>query len=66
MSVWAVGRGFEPHRGAVAAVRKLALERAPQVVDLLIVHEEIRVARDAELIAAEHFDAGEELAARRH
>ena len=58
-------RGLQPHRRAVAAVRELALERAAQVVDLLLVDEQVAVARDAELVAADHLDAGEQLAARR-
>src|SRR5438132_5868584 len=44
-----------------AAVHELALERAPQVVDLLLVDEQVAVAGDAELVAADHLDAGEQL-----
>jgi len=45
----------------VAAVRQLALERAPQVVDLFLVDEQVAVTRDAELVAADHLDAGDSL-----
>ena len=60
MSGRAVGGGLEPHRGAVAALRELALERAAQVVDFLLVDEQVAVARDAELVAAEHLHAREQ------
>ena len=52
---------LQPYGRAVAAMRELALERAPQVVDFLVVDEQIAVAGDAELVAAHHLDAGEEL-----
>ena len=57
----AVARHLEAHRGAVAAMRELAFERAAQVVDFFVVDEQVAVARDAELVAAEHFHAGEQL-----
>ena len=57
----AVAGGLQAHRRAVAAVRELALERAPQVVDFFLVDEQVAVARDAELVAADHLDAGEQL-----
>ncbi len=41
-------------------MRKLAFERAAQVVDFFVVDEQVAVAGHAELIAAEHFHAGEE------
>jgi len=52
---------FEAHCSAVAALREFALERMAQIVDRFIIHEEVGVARHAELITAEHLDAGEEL-----
>ena len=61
----AVARGLQAHGRAVAAMRQLAFERAPQVVDFFLVDEQVAVARDAELIAAEHVDAREELAHER-
>ena len=57
----AIARGLQAHGRAVAAMRELAFERAPQVVDFFLVDEQVAVARDAELIAAEHFDAREQL-----
>ena len=57
----AIARDFEAHGGAISAMRELAFERAAQVVDFFVVDEQVAVARDAELIAAEHFHAGEEL-----
>ena len=65
MSFGTVARGLQPHRGAVAAVRQLALERAAQVVDFFLVDEQVAVAGHAELVAAHHLDAGEQLRARR-
>jgi hypothetical protein len=53
--------GLQAHRGAVATVGELALEGAPQVIDFLLVDEQVAVARDAELVAADHLDAAEEL-----
>ena len=54
----ALARYFETHRGTVAAGGKLALERAHEVVHLLIIDIEIAVARDTELVAALHPHAG--------
>ena len=42
-------------------MRELALERAAQVVDFFLVDEQVAVAGDAELVAADHLDAGEQL-----
>src|SRR5258708_18817104 len=42
-------------------MRELALERTPEIVDLLLVDKEIAVAGDAELVTADHLDAGKEL-----
>ena len=42
-------------------MREFAFERAPQVVDFFVVDEQVAVARDAELVAAEHLHAGEQL-----
>ncbi len=53
--------GLEAHCGAVAALGQFALERAPQVVDFLLVDEQVAVARDAELVATDHLHAGKQL-----
>ena len=45
-----VARHFEPHGGSVASMRKLAFERAAQVIDFFVVDEQIAVAGHAELI----------------
>src|SRR2546422_242239 len=58
----AVVGDLEPHRVAEVPVQQLALHRGVQVLDLLLVHEQIRIARDAELVGAEHAHAGEQLA----
>ena len=65
MSCGQFGRGLEPHRRAVAALRQLALERAAQVVDFFVVDEQVAVARQAELVAAEHLHALEQVLRRR-
>jgi hypothetical protein len=44
------------------ALRQLALERLAQVLHLLLLDEEVGVARHAELVAPEHVHAREELA----
>ena len=56
----AVRRGLEPHRRAVAALREFALERAAQVVDFFVVDVQVAVARQAELIAAQHLHPAEQ------
>ncbi len=48
----AIARHFEPHGGAIAAMRQLAFERAAQVVDFFVVDEQVAVAGDPELVAA--------------
>jgi hypothetical protein len=53
---------FQAHGVAEVALRQLALERLAQVLHLLLLDEEVGVARDAELVAAEHVHAREELA----
>ena len=58
----ALVRGLEPHRFAEAPLRQLALQRRAQVLDLFLVHVQVAVAGDAELIAAQHLHAGEQLA----
>src|SRR5205085_10140259 len=58
----AVVRHLEAYGVAEVPVQELALERRVQVLDLLLVHEEIGIARHAELVAADHVHAGEELA----
>ena len=47
-------RGLQAHGIAVAARRQFALDRAQQVVDLLLLDEQVAVARHAELVAAAH------------
>src|SRR2546427_8514934 len=42
-----------PYTTLFRSLRQLALERAPQVVDLLLVDEQVAVARDAELVRSE-------------
>ena len=59
--LWAVGGGLQPHRGAVAALRQFALERAAQIIDFFIVDEQVAVARHAKLIAAEYLHAFEQM-----
>src|SRR5438552_3355690 len=58
----AVVGDLEPHRVAEVPVQQLALHRGVQVLDLFLVHEQIRIARDAELVGARHVHAGEQLA----
>ena len=62
MSLRAVVGDLQPHRVAEVAVQQLALQRGAQVLDLLLVDEQVGVARDAELVAAHHLHAGEQLA----
>ena len=52
---------LEPHRIAEVPVQQFALKCDAHVGDLLLVDEEVGVARDAELVAAQHVHAGEEL-----
>ncbi len=58
----AVERRLEPHSIAVAARGEFALDGAQQVFRLLVVHPQLGIARDAELVAALHLHAREELA----
>ena len=53
--------GLEAHLVTVAAVLQLAFDGAAQVVDFLLVDEQVRVAGDPELPAADHFHAVEQL-----
>jgi hypothetical protein len=53
---------FEANGVAEVALRQFALQRLAQVLHLLLLDEEVGVARDAELVAALHVHAGEELA----
>ncbi len=57
-----VGRHFEAHRVAEMARRQLALQRHAQVGDLVLVDEQLAVARDAELVAALHHQLREQFA----
>jgi hypothetical protein len=43
-------------------LRQFALQRDAQVLHLFLVHEQVAVARDAELVGAEHLHAREQLA----
>ena len=56
-----VARHLEANRRAITSMRELAFERAAQVVDFFVVDEQVAVAGDAELVAAEHVHAGEQL-----
>src|SRR6185503_9597685 len=58
----AVIRHLQPHRVAEVAVEQLALQRGVQVLDFLFFDEQVGIARDAELVAALHVHAGEQLA----
>ena len=60
--VRAVVRDLQAHRIAEVALLQLALQRGAQVLDLFLVDEQVGVAGDAELVAAEHVHAGEQLA----
>jgi hypothetical protein len=53
---------FKPHRVAVVALRQFALQRQTQVLHLFLVEEQIRIARDPELVAAEYVHALEQIA----
>ena len=50
---------FEAHAGAVFAVVQLAFDGGAQVGEVFFVDGEVAVAREAELVAAFHFHAGE-------
>ncbi len=52
---------LEAHRVAEVALRQFALQRLAQVLHLLLLDEEVGVARDPELVAAQHVHAREEL-----
>ncbi len=52
---------FQAHGGAEAAAEQLALERAGEVFDFLLVHEQFRIPRDPELVGAAHLQAGEQV-----
>src|ERR1044072_7394498 len=58
----AVVGDLEAHGVAEVPVQELALERGVQVLDLLLVDEEVGVARHPELVAALGVHPGEELA----
>ncbi len=58
----AVGSDFEPHGEAELPLRQLALQRLPQVLDLLLVEPQVRVARHAELRVADDAAPGEQFA----
>ena len=53
---------LEAHGVAEMALRKLALQCLLEVLDLLLLDEEVGVARHPELVAAQHAHAREELA----
>ena len=54
-------RGLQSYGIAEAARGEFALDGAQQVVDFFLFDEQIAVARDAELVAAAHVHAGEQL-----
>ncbi|MCY1229563.1 hypothetical protein D9M72_419320 [compost metagenome] len=56
-----VRRDFQAHRVAEMARGQLALQRLAQVGDLVFRDEQVRVARDAELVAAVHGNGREQL-----
>ena len=58
----AVVGDFEAHGVAEVALRQFALQLGAQVLDFFLVDEEVGIARDAELVAAEHLHAGEQFA----
>ena len=58
----AVFRDLQPHLVAELAVRQLAAQRGAQVLHLLLVDEELAVARHAELVGVGNLHAGEQLA----
>ena len=53
-------RHFQPDAVAVFAVVQLALDGGAQVLQVFFRHGQVAVAREAELVAAFHFHAGEE------
>src|SRR5437763_1541576 len=53
---------FQPHDFAKSALEDLLLDRRQQILGLFDWHLQIRIARDAERIPAEHFHAGKERA----
>ena len=58
----AVVGDFEADRVAEVPLRQFALDRRAQVLHFFLVDEEVAVARDAELVAAEHVHPGEQFA----
>ena len=57
--IGAVVRHLQAHGVAEVALLEFALERGAQVLDLFLVDEQVGVAGDPELVAAEHVHAGE-------
>ena len=53
---------FQAHRIAEVALRQFALQADAQVLHFFLVHEQVAVARHAELVTAQHFHAGKQLA----
>ena len=53
---------LKTNRIAEMALRKLALQRKAQILDLLLINKQIAVSCDAKLIATLHFHAGEQFA----
>ena len=58
----AVVGDFQPHRIAEVALRQFALQADAQVLHFFLVHEQVAVARHAELVTAQHFHAREQFA----
>src|SRR6185295_9217124 len=52
---------FKAHRIAEMSLWQFALQRQAQILDFFFVNEQVAIARDAELVAALHFHAGEQL-----
>ena len=55
------GRDLEPYREPELALRELALERLPQVLDFLLVEPQVGIARHAELRVGDDLASLEEL-----
>ena len=52
---------FQPHFVAILPLAQLGLHGGAQVGEIFFIHRELAVAREAELVAALHIHAGEEL-----
>ena len=52
---------FQPHFVAILPLAQLGLHSSAQIGEVFFVHRKLAVAREAELVAAFHIHAGEEL-----